>query len=530
MKKQWLISLILLVLILVIAGCSQDESKDQSNENMVQAKKEILEGKTIKEFSITAKKENWELKSGKSIETWTYNGSVPGQEIRVKEGEGVKVTIKNELPKPVSIHWHGVPLSNTQDGIPGVTQDAIETGKEYTYQFVADTPGTYWYHSHQDSVNQVDKGLYGVFIVESKDDEQYDRDYSLVLDEWESNPKQESEEMDGMDHSNMDMSESDTEDMEGMDHSNMDMGDKKDKDSKSSDNGSMEGMDHDMSSYDIYTINGKSYDKSKPLIAKKGEKVKLRFVNAGYMAHKIHIPLIFKVTNVDGQPVNQPIEQENKLLEVAPGERYDIEFIATGENITIDCHGEMDASKDMRVNIQAEEEVVQTVAHKKDAGMVKPDEFGKGSKGDFSLNDSFEIEYKMDLATDMDSGEMKYTINGNVYPKTENIKVDKGDKVKVTLTNKSMDKSDHPMHLHGHFFQVLSKNGKPLEGAPLMKDTLNVKPGETYEVAFIADNPGNWMFHCHDLHHASAGMMTMVKYNNFKPFYKDEGKVNNISE
>ncbi|MBH0157212.1 MAG: multicopper oxidase family protein [Bacillota bacterium] len=530
MKKQWLISLMLLVLILVITGCSQEGSKDQSNENKVQAKEEILEGKTIKEFSITAKKENWELKSGKTIEAWTYNGSVPGQEIRVKEGEGVKVTIKNELPKPVSIHWHGVPLSNTQDGIPGVTQDAIETGKEYTYQFVADTPGTYWYHSHQDSVNQVDKGLYGVFIVESKDDEQYDRDYSLVLDEWESNPKQESEEMDGMDHSNMDMNESDTEDMEGMDHSNMDMGDKKNKDSKSSDNGSMNGMDHDMSSYDIYTINGKSYDKSKPLIAKKGEKVKLRFVNAGYMSHKIHIPLNFKVTNVDGQPVNQPIEQENKVLEVAPGERYDIEFIATGETVTIDCHGEMDASKDMRINIQAEEEAVQPVAHKKDAGMVKPDEFGKEIKGNFSLNDSFDLEYKMDLATDMDSGEMKYTINGNTYPKTENIKVDKGDKVKVTLTNKSMDKSDHPMHLHGHFFQVLSKNGKPVEGAPLMKDTLNVKPGETYEVAFVADNPGNWMFHCHDLHHASAGMMTMVKYNNFKPFYKDEGKVNNISE
>jgi FtsP/CotA-like multicopper oxidase with cupredoxin domain len=97
------------------------------------------------------------------------------------------------------------------------------------------------------------------------------------------------------------------------------------------------------------------------------------------------------------------------------------------------------------------------------------------------------------------------------------------------LTNRSkMD--DHPMHLHGHFFQVLSKNGKPIEGSPIWKDTINLKPGEEYIVAFKADNPGNWLFHCHDLHHASAGMVNMVKYNGFTPSFTPDPEANNQPE
>lgn len=114
---------------------------------------------------------------------------------------------------------------------------------------------------------------------------------------------------------------------------------------------------------------------------------------------------------------------------------------------------------------------------------------------------------------------MIYTINNRAYPNTEPLNVKEGDLVKVALKNTSKSVG-HPMHLHGHFFQVLSKNGKPIESLSLMKDTLNVKPGEEYVVAFKADNPGNCMFHCHDLHHASARMVTEVKYKGFKPFFK----------
>ena len=128
----------------------------------------------------------------------------------------------------------------------------------------------------------------------------------------------------------------------------------------------------------------------------------------------------------------------------------------------------------------------------------------------------------------MDKNGMHYTINGKYYPHTDPIYVNKGDFVKITFRNIST--VDHPMHLHGHSFQVLSKNGKPLTGSPLIKDTLNVKPGEEYVIAFQANNPGNWMFHCHELHHAMAGMMTELKYRGFKPSFKIDPNADNRPE
>jgi FtsP/CotA-like multicopper oxidase with cupredoxin domain len=135
----------------------------------------------------------------------------------------------------------------------------------------------------------------------------------------------------------------------------------------------------------------------------------------------------------------------------------------------------------------------------------------------------------MNLGTAMKDNSMVYTINNRTYPNTEPLDVNEGDLVKVTLKNTSKS-ADHPMHLHGLFFQVLSKNGSPIEGSPLMKDTLNVKPGEEYVVAFKADNPGNWMFHCHDLHHASAGMVTEVKYKGYKASFTPDPNANNKPE
>src|SRR5699024_6125622 len=142
---------------------------------------------------------------------------------------------------------------------------------------------------------QLDKGLYGTIIVESEEDESYDQDYTLVLDEWESGDQNETnshemEDMDGMAMGNMDHDNMDMDDMEGMDMN---------------EGASQEAMmSHDMSTYDIFTINGKTYEENKPLNVKEGETIKLRFVNAGYMAHKIHVPVDYKVTHLDGQAIN----------------------------------------------------------------------------------------------------------------------------------------------------------------------------------------------------------------------------------
>lgn len=527
--KKLLVGTILAGVVVIGAACSNNASQsstkshDMSNMNMKEENTANNSGKQLplatepkvlsgKEINLTAKEALLQINDQVKLPVYTYNGSVPGAQIRVKQGDKVKIVFKNELPEPTTIHWHGYPVPNSQDGVPGVTMDAIKPGETFTYEFTATVPGTYFYHSHQKSAEQVDKGLYGTLIVEPKNEEKVDRDYTLVLDEWMSNPNAENE-------NNMNMSGN--MDMSGMDHSNMNMSNNN---GNSSNNQQMDmnSMGHNMNMYDIFTINGKSGAAVQPLKVKKGEKVRLRLVNAGYMSHKLHLHgHEFKIVATDGQPLNDPQPIKDELLNIAPGERYDIEFTANnpGEWL-LECHGDMKGADGMKVKIQYEGEKgsADKANATEDLPVVDMTSYGKQKLGEFTLDQKYDVEYTMNLGTAMGKNGMIYTINGKTYPETAPINVKKGDLIKVKLVNDSPTDL-HPMHLHGHFFQVLSKNGKPITGSPLIKDTLNLKPGEEYVVAFKADNPGNWMFHCHDLHHASAGMVTVVKYKDYKSNY-----------
>lgn len=494
------------------------DKKDTSNLPITTAIKEITE----KSFTITAKEAVNQFDSKHKFAVWTFNGSVPGSQIKLIQGDKVNITLKNELSKPVSIHWHGLPVPNSQDGIPGVTMNAVQPGESFTYKFTATVPGTFWYHSHQDSVNQLDKGLYGSLIVEGKNEQKVDKDYTLVLDEWISSGDT-MEDMGGMDMGGMDM---------GKDHdmSDMDMGSDSNKDSEM---GNMEMMGEDMSMYDLYTINGKSGASIEPLKVNEGDKVRIRLINAGYISHQIHIHgHNIKVTATDGNAIKSPTIIKDQAINVAPGERYDVEFIADNPGKWfIEDHSKNDAAKNMVAKLIYEGSNNQTDERnfKTELPVLDITKYGKGNTGQFSLDQKYDVEYKMDLNTEMNNQGMVYTINGKTFPDTDPVNVKEGDLVKVTLTNKSKSE-DHPMHLHGHFFQVLSKNGKPLSGSPIVKDTLNLKPGDEYVVAFKADNPGNWMFHCHDLHHASAGMVTQVEYDGFKPTFKVDPTAGNMPE
>ncbi|NHN33299.1 multicopper oxidase family protein [Paenibacillus sp. S3N08] len=502
------------------------------------SKNETLNGK---EINLTAKTSNLDVMPGKTIPVWTFNNSVPGPEIRVKQGETAKINLKNELPDPVTIHWHGVPVPNAMDGIPGVTQNAVQPGQSFIYEFKADVPGTYWYHSHQDGVNQVDKGLYGSFIVETADDK-VNRDYTLILDEWNSagvgNMDMSSKPMPNMDMSNMDHSKMNMggsaeqpkqETQSTMDHGNMNMDTTAEGSPKAS---TMAG--HDMNTmYDLFTINGKSGEAIDKLIVKQGEKVRIRLINAGFMSHNMHLHgQEFKVTATDGQPINNPGAITDQLIAIAPGERYDLEFEATTPGQWyLEEHGKEAPVKGMKAMIQYEgsEGSKDQANETAELPMLDITKYGQASQSKFSLDQNFNLEYTMNLNTEAKNGEQVYTINDKAFPDTEAIKVKKGDLVKVRLVNNSKT-DDHPMHLHGHFFQVLSKNGKPMEGSPIIKDSLNLKPGEEYVVAFEADNPGDWMFHCHDLHHASAGMMTHLVYSDFKSNFVNDPKAGNKPE
>src|SRR5215204_5271267 len=140
-----------------------------------------------REFTLTASEFDWELQPGSTVRAWGYNNQMPGPELRVREGDLVKITLQNELPVPTTIHWHGVDVPPEMDGPAGLNQAPVEPGQSFVYEFKATEIGTRWYHSHTDVATQVMLGLYGSLIVEPKDGEieQTDRDYTYILSEWD---------------------------------------------------------------------------------------------------------------------------------------------------------------------------------------------------------------------------------------------------------------------------------------------------------------------------------------------------------
>lgn len=520
MKKTYAIMGATLALFLVIAGCSDEsvnhseidmgadnsesQPEDQSQENEVTTEG----GKTV--FNLDVTEEHWMFNDEVMTDAWTYNGTLPGEEIRVQEGDEVVVNVKNSLDVPTALHLHGFPVPNEMDGVPGVTQNAIMPGESFTYEYQADVPGTYWYHSHQDGAMQVDKGLYGVFIVEPEDQEYYDIDETIVIDEFASMGT----DMGDMDHGNMNGENMDNEDMNDMDHGAMGMDD-------------MPHAEMMNEMYDTAVINGKASPQIESIQVEEGDKVKMRFVNAGLFTQVVSIPdHSFKVTHYDGQSVNEPDILKDTAFRIAPAERYEIEI-------------EMDNPASWGIQVYAEEnqdrlnasiplvyngyegEELQTV----DSDSSFFDLTTYGAPEELNI-DEISKEYDMLLGSD-DGGET-FTINGKQFPDHEIYEVEKGDVVKFTIENDT--DVDHPMHLHGEFFNVISKDGTPIQGSPILKDTLNVRPGEIYEIVFEAENPGNWMFHCHEFHHASGGMVSEVRFEGFEPTFTPDPDVPNKPE
>ncbi|QTC41330.1 multicopper oxidase family protein [Bacillus sp. V3] len=490
-----LIAILLVIGVVVYLNSPWSQSGSGSlPEGIKNGGKSILEvgaqekgDRDVKTFNLTAQEKEWKISDGKSVNAWTYNGTVPGEPITVTEGDYVKVNLKNELDVPVTIHWHGVLLPNKMDGVPGLTQDAVQPGESFTYEFIANDAGTYWYHSHQQSSKQVDKGLYGPLVIEEKEKE-YEKDEFFILDEWA-----------------VDQEKRDLSNMGGMMKGAM----------------SGDGEADTKQMYDTFTVNGKSADAIEPLKMEKGEKARLRFVNAGYQVHKLVFPEgSMRVIASDGEKVVSEGNTSN-VLEIAPGERFDVEFTKLNEET-------MFIGQEQNVE-HAEDMVIPIVSGNNASNDKAVLASGKGvSKGIsygsentiFKETPTPDVNYTMDLSMGMDMGEgMSFQINDKTFPDTPPIEVNEGDIVKVTLKNTG--RMNHPMHLHGHRFQVNSKNGEEFD-QPIVKDLIHVKPGEEYVIYFKAENPGEWLFHCHDNNHADRGMVTIVDYDGvYSPFELD---------
>ena len=248
-------------------------------------------------FHLTARPVKWQIMPGTRVTAWTFNGTVPGPAIRVPYGQKVRIVVKNELPEPTAVHWHGIQVPNSMDGVPGVTQQPIGVGKSFTYSFRAipaggGTGGTFFYHSHFDEDRQVGLGLSAPFIIVPPSKPQYAVDRTLMLGEWNLDPST------------------------GATRPPMDM----------------EGL---LPNY--FTINGKSYPATQPIEVKHGERALLRLVGAGQFTHPMHLHgTAFTVIAKDGHPLPSPYKAD--VVNVAPGERYDVIFTEPKGKWVLHCH------------------------------------------------------------------------------------------------------------------------------------------------------------------------------------------------
>ena len=233
--------------------------------------------KGVKVYNLTAEEIQWEVEPGRKSKAWAYNGQVPGPQIRVREGDRVRVNLTNKLPESTAIHFHGLELPNDQDGVPFLTQPPVKPGEAYTYEFTVPNAGSHMYHSHHNAAMQVGLGLLGAFIVEPRRPvaaHRADVDYVMVLNDGSHG----------------------------------------------------------------YTLNGKGFPATEPIVCKLGQTVRIRFMNEGMMIHPMHLHgKHMTVIAKDGW--DQPAPWRCDTLNIAPGERWDVLVKATNPGTwAFHCH------------------------------------------------------------------------------------------------------------------------------------------------------------------------------------------------
>ncbi len=410
---------------------------------------------------LVARKERFELASGRSVAGYTLNGASPGPTIRAVEGQLVEVRLENEsVPGGMTLHWHGLDVPNGMDGVAGVTQDAVKVGESYTYRFVADQVGTYWYHSHQISHEQVRGGLLGALVVTPKD-----LDLEVV-------------------------------DVDALVH--------------------------------IYgglrTVNGRDGEFRAP--AAPGATVRVRVINTDNGPMPVWVSgASYRLVAVDGNDVNRPTPVTGEGALLTAGGRYDLEVVMPqdGSGVRVELGGNAAV-----VLGSAASDVPETQRPSDDVDLLS---YGSPSEIGFDPADATRsFEYVIGRRPGFVDGRPGFwwTINGHMFPNVPMFMISQGDIVTVRLENNSGEV--HPMHMHGHHIVVLSRDGVAATGSPWWTDSLNVEDGEEYEVAFLADNPGVWMDHCHNLPHAAEGLVSHLMYTGVRTPYLIGGKADNEPE
>jgi FtsP/CotA-like multicopper oxidase with cupredoxin domain len=349
--------------------------------------------------------------------------------------------VNESVPDGITLHWHGLDVPNAMDGVAGVTQDAVGVGEEFTYRFVADQVGTFWYHSHQVSHEQVRSGLLGAVVVTP-------------------NPRPSDVDVVALVHLY---------------------------------NGAR-------------TVNGSEADIRVEVAP--GEQPRVRIVNTdnGPMSAWV-AGASFRLVAVDGTDLNGPAPVRDKAVLVTAGGRADVEVSMPADGAPVRVHlggptGIVLGSRSYDApTLTRPATTLDLLTYGAPAPLTfDPDQPDRRFQYDIGRRPGF-LDGRPGLF---------WTINGHMYPNVPMFMVAEGDVVRVSISNGSGEV--HPMHLHGHHAVVLSRNGIPASGSRWWVDSLNVGNGESYDIAFVADNPGIWMDHCHNLQHAVEGLVAHLMY------------------
>jgi FtsP/CotA-like multicopper oxidase with cupredoxin domain len=398
---------------------------------------------------LTARQGTVHLASGQKVEGYTLNGTSPGPLIEATVGQLVEVRVHNDnVTDGIALHWHGVDVPNAEDGVAGITQNAVMPGQDHVYRWIAPHSGTFWYHSHQVSHEQVAGGLLAPLVIHPVERETGVRDVVA--------------------------------------------------------------LEH---LYDAYsTMNGHVGVQSLP--ARAGERVRVRLVNTDNGPSIAWASVPYRLVATDGYDVVRPTEVSGKGISVPAGGRVDL-------LLTVPDDG-------TGVRVRLGEAAM--VLGPKGKGAPKPPEpaalldlmhYGSTASVPFdATKPARKFTYSIGRRPGFLNGKpgLWWSVNGKLPPNMPMFVVRQDDVVQVRISNHSGDV--HPMHLHGHHAVVVSRDGKPVTGSPWWFDSLDVPDGHEFVVAFLADNPGIWMDHCHNLTHATQGLVTHLMYEGVSTPYR----------
>lgn len=416
---------------------------------------------------LTARQETIDVPGGRSIEGFTVNGTSPGPELRARQGDLVEVVFANEsVTDGATLHWHGIDVPNAADGVAGITQDAVPVGGRHVYRFEAADAGTYWYHSHQVSHDQVVRGLLGAIVIEPADDDAppADAEFTALLHVY--------------------------------------------------------GGQH--------TLDGRVEDAR--VDASPGETVRVRVINTDQGTAAVWSASPYRVVAIDGRDVHEPADVDGQRLLIPAGGRADVAVRAPSDGGLARLHvggarsvlvGGASASEASAPRAPQPTETLDLLAYgTPDATALDFDPGAPDRSYEYVIARRFGL-------IDGRPGNF-WTVNGRMFPDVPMFHVREGEVVVMRLRNDSGDV--HPMHLHGHHVVVLSRDGVEASGSPWIVDSLDVRPGESYEVAFLADNPGIWSDHCHTLPHAVDGLVAHVMYEGVTTPFTVDGAAGNRPE